>query len=421
MKASVIRSSLCALLAATLARAPALAHRQHSFGNVFDGVSLGDAFALAKKEFTLVFVYVTRPGGKASPYLERPTWHDWQKIDLLIRESVLVKVDAKWAAEQLRRYELETLPAVLLLNTDGTERFRLVGDLPLDELMRKVVADLSGEDSVARVRAAVEKSGGQDPLLRERLAETLARHGALAEALQEYLWCLDVGLQQHERFAAARRARLLKHFVTLADQYPPARAALQDRQSAMEKRLLGEPDDVNLAGNIAELNNRRDENRRTLALFDDLAAGSKARRILFSHVLDELVKARRYGEVISQPDANRAYRYDRDLAIRDPKRAFMREVSLSRMRRGSKDEGPEACRERGTRAFTIARGAALVEALAGLGRLEEARALVDRILRFDESLQTVAVLADRAQRAGSAELVHYIQSKQPVLETAGKP
>jgi len=384
------------LLVASCASLPVWAHRGHGFGNPFHAVSLEEACQLARDESKLVFVFVTEPRGSAFPYLERPTWGDWRAIDLLIRETVAVKLEAQQNAAELQRYEIEKHPAMLLLNPDGSERRRITGELAAEQLMELLAADLSGEDSLARVREAVERAEGEDPFARERLAQALARCGKLSQALEEYLWCLEVGLRENVPYAAARRRLLLKGVVSLAEQPPPAREALMERRAAMEQTLRSERDSANLARDLAELNRCLGDEARNLALYDRLPTRSKARHILFDRVLDQLVAHRRYGDV---------------LAALEPLRAFSEEARLARILGGSDERGPEASQRRGTRAFAVARGAKLLEALAGTGRAAEARALVDAILRYDATPETRALLKQHAGRVQNQEVVSYIESR----------
>lgn len=392
----VIRFAIAGLLVLVWTPDWALAHRGHDFGSPFHAASLTKACKLAEDEFKVAFVYVTEPKGRAPAYLERPSWDDWRTIDLLLRETVAVKLDQRRNADELRRYDLRQLPAVLLLNPDGTERRRFAGDLSAVRLMRELAADLSGEESVARVRKAVQSSGGEDPIARERLAEALTRRGAFADALEAYLWCLDVGLRKYIPYAASRRRLLLKGFVTLAEQYPQARRTLADRRKAMEQTLLTERDDVNLVRDLAELNRCLNDEPRSLWLYDRLPPKSKARYVLFDRVIGQLVEHKRYDEV---------------LAILDPMRTFEEEARFARLRGAPQGEGPEARRERGTRAFAVARGAELVEALAGSSRMDEARDLADRIIELEDTPETRALLKRHAQNAGSRQLIKYIESR----------
>jgi hypothetical protein len=394
--ARLARYGLVVLLVFGWAWSPAPAHQGHGFGNPFHAVSLAEACRLAQEELKLVFVFVTEPRGSAFQYLERPSWADWRAIDLLIQETVAVKLEAQRNAAELQRYEIEQYPTMLLLNADGNERCQLTGNLSAEQLMQALAVELSSEDSIARVRKAVEKTKGEDPFTRERLAEALTRCGKPGQALKEYLWCLEVGLRENVPYAAARRRLLLKGFVSLAEQYPPARAALLERRDAMEQALRGEEDSANLARDLAELNCCLGDDARNLALYDQLPARSKARQILFDRVLDQLVAQRRYGDV---------------LAVLDPLRAFSQEARLARIQGGSNERGPEAAQQRGTRAFAVARGAILLEALAGTGRAAEARALVDAILAYDDTPETRALLKEHASRVQNQEVVSYIESR----------
>lgn len=262
--------------------------------------------------------------------------------------------------------------------------------------MRNLTADLSGRDSVMRVRKAVEAAGGDDPITRERLAKTLARHGAFAEAVEAYLWCLDVGLQKHLSYAAARRRSVLKAFVAMTDKHPSARKAIEERRNAIERTLLTTRDDANLARNLAELNRCLGDEARNLSLYDRLPRRSRARRILFDRVLHQLVEHKRYDEV---------------LATLDPMTAFIEETRLARFSGIPNTDGPEARLRRGTRAFAVTRGTVLVEALAGNGRVSEARALIDRILGVDSSAHVRERLNHHIRRTHSPELIEYIESK----------
>lgn len=394
--AHLARYGLVALLAFGWASSPAMAHRGHGFGNPFHAVSLAESCRLAQEELKLVFVFVTEPRGSPFQYLERPSWADWRAIDLLIRETVAVKLEAQQNAAELQRYQIEKYPTMLLLNPDGSERCQLTGNLSAEQLMQALAADLSGEDSLVRVRKAVERTKGEDPFARERLAQALARCGKLSQALEEYLWCLEVGLRENVPYAAARRRLLLKGFVSLAEQHPPAREALMDRRAAMEQTLRSERDSANLARDLAELNRCLGNEARNLALYDQLPTKSKARYILFDRVLDQLIERRRYGDV---------------LAALEPLRAFSQEARLTRILGGSDERGPDASQRRGTRAFAVARGAKLLEALAGTGRAEEARSLVNAILRYDDTSETRALLKEHARRVQNQEVVSYVESR----------
>ena len=388
------RRALTALLLLGGLTSIAPAHLGHGFGNPFHAVSLEEARKLARDELKLVFVFVTEPGGLALEYLERPTWEDWRTIDLLIQETVAVKLDASRHASDLHAYQIDRSPAIFLLDPDNGVVCHLTGELSAPQVMETITVHLSGEGAVARARQAVKKAD-HDPYMRERLARALARCEEFDDALAEYLWCLETGLSTNIPYAAARRSIMLTGFVSLAEAHPPARKALNERRAAMEQALCSGQDSANLARDLAELNECLDEAKRNLTLYDRLPERSKARYILYDRVLGQLVEHRRYSEA---------------LRFMEPLRAFSQEVRLTRIHGGAEERSARAARHRGTRAFAIARGAILAEALAGTGKHQEARALVDAVFKYDGTMDTRSLLKMHAGRAQDSALEKYIDS-----------
>ena len=372
------------------------AHPDHAFGKPLHAVSLDEARKLANAECKIVFVYITEADGKIPAYLDNPTWDDWELLDLLVRETVGVVLNKKQHAAELFRYEVSEFPAILLLDPDGTRRVVLPGQLPLDELIRRLAADLSGEDTITRARKSIAQRGKDDLFARERLAQALAGHSDYAAALAEYLWCLNVGLQQSTPYAAARRRRTLEGFRLFAESHPPAKTALLKWQEEKADVLRSTPDDHQLARTWAALNTCLDDEARTLVLLDELPQKCKARHILFDRSLILMVEKGRYREVLERID---------------PQRWFTQAATMVRMKLGQAAEGSQAIKARGTRSFTAARGAALVEALAATGRLAEARDLVEQILRFRDTPEIRADLLRRAHRIENPELVEYIEAR----------
>jgi len=376
------RTALVMLLALIGWCPAARAHLQHTFGNAFHPVSLAEAYRLAEEEFKIVALYLTELDGRAASFLERPTWEDWRSLELLLHEAVAIKLDGGRAVDKVERFEVASLPAIVLLNQDGTVRKRFTPPASADGLIEQLVPDLSGPDTVARAREAVEKQPG-NLLVRERLAEAFARHGALAEALEHYNWCVDVGLRSDPRIANARRPFVFEGLIRLAARHRPARERLDARWDAMQKGVLADPNAVELARDLAALGECLGRQERLVEIYDRLPARSRGRYILFHRIIDQLVELRRYDEVLR--------------LIFQPKREFVREAVRAATR--------------GTRKQTVARGAVFVEALAGANRVEDARELIEAVLRFDDTAETRALLTHHARRAESPELTSFIESR----------
>ncbi|MFH1748990.1 MAG: hypothetical protein ABIG44_18315 [Planctomycetota bacterium] len=372
----------------------AWAHRGHGFGSPFHSVSLAQAGRLAEDEGKLVYIYVTEPRGRPPKYLAKPTMRDWRGIDLLILETVAIRLDAGFDADQLTAYKLDQLPVMLLLAPDGTEQIRLSGDLNADQLATQLAAAISDEDTLARIRKLVAAGGDNDPLARERLAQALVRREQYADALREYVWCLDVGLRVHIPYASARRTLVFKGVAQLTERYTHARQALETWRTTTENSLLHEHN-ANLARDLAELNSAWNDENRTLAFHDRLPPKSRARQVLFDYVFELLIAAGRYQEV---------------LAVADPLRTFKQEIRMVRMQGSPTADDIEESPRRGTRSFALNRGAALVEALAGTDQNAEACALAKEILKFDHTPRTHALLRRHAERARSQSLIEFLAS-----------
>jgi|GEM_PF-5199480 len=392
------------LLIATLVQAIAQAHPDHAFGKPLHFISLEEARELAETEYRIVFVYVGRHGEKTPDFFEQPDWNDWIMLDLLVRETVGIMAGGTQANEIVEQYGVTKLPTVLLLNTDGTERRRLPAPISLAELIDELRRDLSGEDTVKRIRRAVAGGGLREMYIRERLAQALMRAGDYPAACREYLWCLNDGLRQDLTYAAARRRLFLKGFLQLAMLYPPAREALIAWRSAREQELRDNPDDHNLARNWAAVNACLGDREHTLALHDALPERAKARHILFTESMPLMIDKRRYREVLNRVD---------------PTRAFRQDCALARMRGRAYNEGDGAEFERGTRSYAAARAAALVEALGAVGKTDEAVALIQRIVKFYDTPRVRGWLDEGVRRSGDEKLAEFWKSftKPPPPQT----
>lgn len=382
-------------LGLTLGASVSRAHDGHTFSNPFHDVSVEDACALAAQEYKLVFVYVTKPGEAAPAYLERPSWRAWRAIDPLIREMVAVKVDGTAAARELPHCTLraDRLPVMLVLDHDGTERHRSSGAASVEQLTHNLSSWLQDASAVERARKAAAQADERNPMGKERLAAALARSGNIDAALDAYRWCIEVGCVKNSIYGAARRRFIFKSLHALAEEHPAAGEMLLRLQREMEATLLGKADDPNIARNFAELNLCLKQTDRSLALYDRLPERSRARQILFDRVLDQLVAARRYAEVLDSADAESVFR---------------QEVLLARGRRFLCAETPDMRNERGTRVFAIARGSLMVECLAGVGRTEKARRLAERVLRYQNDAATRRLLRNHLQRVKAESLLSLV-------------
>src|SRR5258705_11611195 len=81
--------------------------------------------------------------------------------------------------------------------------------------------------------------GSTDPMLRSHHADALARDGRNEEALAEYLWCFDHGLDGHPEFTGVRLSFLLSSLARLGAVHPPARQAMEERRDRVQLAIDG--------------------------------------------------------------------------------------------------------------------------------------------------------------------------------------
>ena len=390
-------------LAGMLAAMPAgaFAHERHSFGSPFHPLGLDDGLEYAKQEHRVLLVHASPAGFLPPDYLQKPTWKDWQLIDLLICETVAIALNVREHPQDIERLTIGDRPEFLVLNADGSTRLRLSGELSAEELVQTLGKELIDDDAVARIKAAI--AGGKDEeFARERLADVLRRRGEYEGAHREYEWCVRQGLRANVLYAAARRRLLLTGFVELGQHYPAAAATLRQLREEYAAELVSGKGGANRARDLAAMDKALDQPEKTLEVFDAEKISPQARAILFDRVMDQLVAAGRQDDV---------------LRLVKPLRAFQQEVRMAYQRKRLWSRTALDAEQRGTPAFATERGALLVEALARADRSQEARELIDAVLKFDDSATSRAQLQRHIERSGNTELLTYLtQTAQPATQ-----
>lgn len=169
---------------------------------------------------------------------------------------------------------------------------------------------------------------------------------------------------------------------------PDNKAGLRQQRDAIQARLAlpSEADDQDTAPFVS-LNSELGEQAHSLQFYDTLPVGSPARVFLARQLVREFVAERRYSDAVLGWDE----RYENRLVI--PGRSV----------EGIPDDSsPET-----GRVFKQPRLLLLAdcfEALAGTGNVYEAQELAYRITKIDNSPGTLALLRERATRAGRADL-----------------
>ncbi len=342
------------------------------------------------KQFVLVDFYTVWCG--PCKKLDETTWKDPEVRDWLSKGAVCLKVDAEKDEPLAEKYRINVYPTVLLLRPDGAEIDRLVGYRDAKTFLADAREALAGNNSLARARKKLEGANANNPMLRMNYGNALAQDGRADDALSEYLWCFDHGLEHNRAFTGVRLSFLLGRIVQLGQTHAAALDELRKRRDAAVKKIEAKAADFDTAMGLVALNANLGEPKQTLVLFDRIKADksqpARVRQYLFEQALDQLLKAKRYQEVVADADAKakvreRIARHEREKSFMpdDPRlRSFMkRQVSVD--------------------------GAKYYEALLGSGDRTGAAGIAALLVAFDapDAYQELIAAANRAGDAVAAE------------------
>ncbi|MEO6006110.1 MAG: sigma-70 family RNA polymerase sigma factor [Opitutus sp.] len=244
------------------------------------------------------------------------------------------------------------------------------------------------------VKAPASAAAAGDALTTESVqtrfqhAQQLARDGHWEEALPELLWCFDEGMVRISSLTGVRRSFLTSALGDLAQKYPPARAAIEERLVAAEQKFELNPNDRDAPADFAALNHALNDDARTLAVYDHLAVDDPRRRNLGRvYLYDVFVTMQRYSDAVQTRPYESSVQTFTAMERNLSEHAFPADASAS-LRRN-----------------LVTTSAKSVEALAGSGDLQHAREFAARVLAFDGSTETRAILQAHVARAGHPELI----------------
>jgi thiol-disulfide isomerase/thioredoxin len=366
------------------------------FAEPFSDLNFGAATNQAAQSGKIVLVdfYTTWCG--PCRLLDKRTWTDPEVIKVLEEKTVALRIDAEKEKDLAARYQIEAYPSVVFIKPDGTEMDRLLGFRDPKKFLVDFDAVLKGRDASTKARERRTSPDPNDPLHRMMNGRILAGQGKAAEALPEYLWCFDHGDEVVPSFYWTRVTILVSDIKTLATNYPPAKAALETRRDERQSKVFAGATNQAMVVELAYLNNALDQKEKNVAVFDKLPAGSAVRESIGRFIINQLLQAKRYADI---------------LAGKDGKAAFAESVSVfNDLNDALSPENPQKdMYEKSYRMTAVASGAHYFEALAGLKRNDEGKELGQQILKFDASAETRTTLAEAADRAGNADLAQYVK------------
>jgi thiol-disulfide isomerase/thioredoxin len=358
----------------------------------FRDLTLDQAFsAVAKEKKPIVLIDFYTTWCEPCKRLDATTWKDEDVRKWLGETAVCLKIDAEKQEALANTYRVNAYPTILLLRPDGTEVDRLVGYRDAKKFLSDAQESLTGNDSLSRARKALEGENRSDPMLRQSYGDALAQKGRIEDALSEYLWCFDHGLEHNRSYVGVRVSFLLSSIAQLGQQHKPALDELRKRRDAARKAIEARKADFDTAMGFTAINSRLGEHDQTLALFDaikaDKAQPQKIRAYLLNESIDPLLKARRYRDIAHEMDLKAKAR---DLIATHTK------------------QEPFFPKDERLRAFmksqVIVEVAKFYEALVGTGAKPDADAVAAMLLKFDPTGAYPELIA-AAKRAGDEKTV----------------
>lgn len=272
-------------------------------------------------------------------------------------QQKIAGLESRLATEKKRTAEVESDNAGLRLAVEKTKQAKIKSATPT----------VSRMEFEAMAKAAIALAWEQ---------------GDSDEALQGLLKCFDVGMAQRNGLSmVAQISMVVGALGRMGETRPEAAAALRERLEKARQRVMADPDDTDPIQNISLLSRALKDDSILVSLYDALPAGDNRRRMAGIYARDALLEAQRYREVVEiTPFSSMSSNFESN----------MNSAALKM--------------ETATR-YLATSAAKNIEALAGVGDLEHARALAKRLLAFDGSDETKAALQARLVRAGQPGLL----------------
>jgi thiol-disulfide isomerase/thioredoxin len=407
----MLTSSLFALI--TLIAAP-------SADAPFQDIPLDQAFAAAKKDGKIVMIDFFTTWCVPCKRLDKITWPDKDVQEWVAKTAVAIKLDAEKDVETAKRYTIDSYPTILFVKSDGSEIDRLLGFKQPADFLEEAKSLIAGKNAVERVK---ERMSGKenDPMQREHLGDALAGRGRYAEALTEYLWCFDHGVEHEWSYSAVRVSFLLSDIARLGQKYPPAVKALEDRRDAAEAALFSEKGSSENANDVFALNDSLGAPDRNIAVWDRLKKDGRAGKeihIVAYRLIEPLVKVKRYSDALEVGG---------DLA-RETKSAITRAKPRGKSKDSRDADFDEAVAAAGAQ-LAVQKVGAYYEAAIGAHESKMADSIAGQLIAFSPRGQTFVGLIDHATRAGDLDAARAMaergiaavsENERPILQDALK-
>lgn len=233
-----------------------------------------------------------------------------------------------------------------------------------------------------------------DANARYKKGQELMAAGNHAAALEEFLWCYDVGMANSGALAGVRNSYLLSSIAELGKSYPEALIALEKRRSNAEEHFTSGGEDSRATIDLFAINRTLGRDAETMRLYDTIAADDPRKAMFGTAVYGKLANAQRYDEAaLVRPYRSMFSMFERHVG------SGLRAQKIP----GTKEE--KTVREKMHKKYVVSSTASDIEVLAGIDDIEHASELIARVLEFDSTPETIEVLRTHLTRVGKVDLI----------------
>src|SRR5262245_22764339 len=180
----------------------------------FSDLSFDEALKAAQNSNKVVMIDFFTTWCGPCKRLDETTWKDEKVQQFLSEKMIALKIDAEKQIELAKRYNVRAYPTIVFVKPDGSLTAFIVGYREPTTFIQEATAALVGQDVLVRAKAKLAGKEN-DPMARAQYADNLAQLGKYPEALDEYLWCFDHGLEHMPAYYGVRVSFLLNSISSL--------------------------------------------------------------------------------------------------------------------------------------------------------------------------------------------------------------
>lgn len=266
----------------------------------FQEVPFEEALKQAKASKKIVFIDFYTSWCGPCKKLDLTTWKDPQVIKLMNEKAVALKLDAEKNRELANRYQVQSYPTMVLIRPDGSVIDKIVGYQDGPTFVNNFKESLVGNTQLKRALEEVDrvKDESIEKIVEARynLGRELANSNKNAEALTEYLWCLDDGMKKTKSYTGLRSSFLLFYINRLGKVYPPAKDALIERRDNAHKKILSNTATQEDVVDFSSINSQLKEDELSLECFDRLSKENPLKKNFGMSLFPLLVEKKRYSD-----------------------------------------------------------------------------------------------------------------------------